>query len=504
MGDEYEYDDGFDDDDGFLYVEDEYGFVDELAETQIPDPGYSGTNYELERETMSWDWDDYPFWDELEYVDDAYWELEGPRPGLQQQDAGMVGQKRKRAMVVAKAGEKRRKVSALKGVAGREEMGDVVDAVVYKTHAERRVIPPSALVSGRGKVYALLPDWKTRFADQDGLVKTAGMPADMRKAAEAKEEDTPSKHAPQMVVLDEREEVGEEEEEDQDAHALNEEGDADGLASPDPELLKAILKQRLGEAGLDGVDEGAFMASIGKILAGETSDDSSVTNLTDLLLGKTAEDSAVKGFLSRQGISLGSAEAEAEDEEEGEEEDSAISGLDTSPAGAGKSMQMPLHSASSNGPARGRASKATGKKVTFDVRSSDVDVEVAGHQQERLPTPPPSQDPAAEHAEATSVGARAKRAKGPATRPSETKRITATAEENSGPGAQLERELVSEVDGAGASDALPVSTPPVLQSRKRKAPSLIHDADTDAAAGMEEVRAKKEPATRRTRSARAG
>ncbi len=27
MGDEYEYDDGFDDDDGFLYVEDEYGFV---------------------------------------------------------------------------------------------------------------------------------------------------------------------------------------------------------------------------------------------------------------------------------------------------------------------------------------------------------------------------------------------------------------------------------------------------------------------------------------------
>ncbi|KAK0319792.1 hypothetical protein LTR82_009127 [Friedmanniomyces endolithicus] len=497
MGDEYEYDDGFDDDDGFLYVEDEYGFVDELAETQIPDPGYSGTNSELERETMSWDWDDYPFWDELEYVDDAYWELEGPRPGLQQQNAGMVGQKRKRAMVVAKAGEKRRKVSALKGVAGRGEMGDVVDAVVYKTHAERRVIPPSALVSGRGKVYALLPDWKTRFADQDGLVKASGMPADMRKAAEAKEEDTPSRHAQQMAVLDEGEEVAEGEDQD----PLEEEEGIDGPAAPDPELLKAILKQRLGEAGLDGVDEEAFMASIGKLLAGEATNGDSVTNLTDLLLGKAAENSAVTGFLSRQRISLGSAETEEEDEEEGEEEDSAISGLDNSPAGAGKSMQMPLHSASSNGPVRGRASGAAGKKVNFDIRSSDV--EVVGHQQERLPTPPPSQDPAAEHSKATSIGARAKRAKGPATRPSETKRI-ATAEENSGPGAQLERELVSEVDGAGASDSLPVSTPAVLQSRKRKAPPLTHDADADAAAGMEEVRAKKEPATRRTRSARAG
>jgi len=468
---------------------------DELAETQIPDPGYSGTNYELERETMSWDWDDYPFWDELEYVDDAYWELEGPPQGQQQQGAGTVGQKRKRAAgAMVKAGEKRRKVSALKNVAGRGEMG-VVDPVVYKTHGERVVFPPPALVAGRGKVYALLPDWKTRFADADGLVETAGMPADMRKAAEAKEEDTPSKQPPQMVLLDEEEE----EDEGEDQGMTEEGGDVDGPAAPDPELLKAILKQRLGEAGLDGVDEEAFMSSIGKLLAGEASDDSSISNLAELLLGKAAEDSAVTGFLSRQGISLGPTEAEDEEEEGEEEEDSAISGFDTSPAGAGKSMQMPLHSAASNGPVR---SRATGKKVTFDVWSSEV--AEAGHQQERLPTPPPSQDLAAENANATSIGVRAKRAKGAAIISSPAKRNVAPAEANSTPGAQLEHELQDDVDSAGAGDPVPVSTPASLQSRKRKAPPLTHDADADAAAGMEGVRAKKEPATRRTRSARAG
>ncbi|KAK0252168.1 hypothetical protein B0A54_08154 [Friedmanniomyces endolithicus] len=495
MGDEYEYDDGFDDDDGFLYVEDEYGFVDELAETQIPDPGYSGTNYELERETMSWDWDDYPFWDELEYVDDEYWEVEGQPAGQQQQGAGTVGQKRKRAAgTVFNAGEKRRKVSALKGVVGRGELDGVVDPVVYKTHSERVVFPPPALVAGRGKVYALLPDWKTRFADEDGLVKTAGMPADMRKAAEAKEEDTPSKQVPPMVLLDEGDEVDEEEDQD----ALEEEGGMDGTAAPDPELLKAILKQRLGEAGLGDVDEEAFMASIGKLLAGEASDDSSISNLTELLLGKAAEDSAVTGFLSRQGISLGPTEAEdEEEEEEGEEEDSAISGLDTSPAGAGKSMQMPLHSAASNSPARGRASRSSGKKVSFDV-----EVKEEGHQQERLLTPPSSQDPAAENAK--SIGAGAKRAKGAAIVSTPAKRYVVPVEANSTPGAQLEHELQDEVDGAGAVDPVPVSTPAVLQSRKRKVPPVTHDADADAAAGMESVRAKKEPATRRTRSARAG
>ncbi len=142
-----------------------------------------------------------------------------------------------------------------------------------------------------------------------------------------------------------------------------------------------------------------------------------------------------------------------------------------------------------------------GKKVTFDVRSSDV--EVVGHQQERLPTPPSSQDLAAENAKTTSLGTRAKKAKGPANSVA-AKRNTATVEENSGPGAQLERELVIEADSADAGDAVPVSTPAAVQSRKRKAPPVTHDADAGAVAGMEEVRPKKEPATRRTRSARAG
>ncbi|TKA68826.1 hypothetical protein B0A55_08725 [Friedmanniomyces simplex] len=507
MADDYDYeDDGYDYDDAFLYVEDEYGFVDELAESQIPDPGYAGTNHELEGETMSFDYDDYSFWDEMEYVDDAYWDAEGRGTSRQQQgksaaEVVMAGQKKRKRVgggLAGLVGGKKRKVSEVRGVAGRDGEGKGgVETVVYRTHGERYGLPPPALMVGRGKVYALLPDWKTRFADQDGLVKTAGMPADMRKAAEAKEEDTPPKKARLVDMLHDGE--GEEEWDNEDPAAEEAEGGLEDLPALDPDMLKTILKQKLGEAGLEGIDEAAFMSSISKLLSGEATDDDATADLTNLLLGNAGGDSAVAGFLSRQGVSLDDAEEEAAEEEE-EEEDSAISGLDTSPAGAGTTMQMPLHSASSNGSTRGRATRGKEKKVTFDVPSSEVEMEVKGESLDRLPTPPPNED-VTEAAPEPSVKSTAKSraTRVPITNSAATKRNSAITEAG-GPNVHLNRELESEADGA--SDTLPAPAAAV-RSRKRKAPPLTQEAD--AAAGMEEVgRAKKEAATRRTRSARAG
>ena len=62
-------------------------------------------------------------------------------------------------------------------------------------------------------------------------------------------------------------EMGEEDEwEDDEGDGVGADG---GLAGLDPEMLKAVLKQRLADAGLQGVDEEAFMASLSKMLAGE-------------------------------------------------------------------------------------------------------------------------------------------------------------------------------------------------------------------------------------------
>ena len=62
---------------------------DELAETQIPDPGYAGTNYEIAMDDLD-DFDIFDYWDDLEYGDDSYWEYDGARPH--------TGPKRKRVM----------------------------------------------------------------------------------------------------------------------------------------------------------------------------------------------------------------------------------------------------------------------------------------------------------------------------------------------------------------------------------------------------------------------
>jgi len=278
---------------------------DELAETQIAEPGYAGTNNELELEHESSTYDLYEYWDDLEYGDDEFWTGEW-RQTRHQSDTE-VGQKRKRGMSskAVEANGKKRKVSSelsVRGTAAEPPPGPVV----FKSREGRsqhlqRVLP----LLTNGRTFALIPDWRTRYAHNAGVLDVGEMPVEMQRAAQAAGGhleilEHAKAHRPS---LDEAEEDDWEEEEDVERgtmHSLN------------PEMVQSILKQKLGEAGLEGVDEGVFMTTLGKMLAGEDGADEAAGELANSLLGKATEgDASLSGWLSQQGVSLESAAEDA-------------------------------------------------------------------------------------------------------------------------------------------------------------------------------------------------
>ncbi|KAK3116995.1 hypothetical protein LTR53_002077 [Teratosphaeriaceae sp. CCFEE 6253] len=482
MGDEYDYDvdEGYDYDDGWMYVEDEFGLADELAESAVPDPGYFA-GCELGAEFAGVDYDFYGYWDDLEYADDGYWEADAGRLRQAQsgREEGRAGTKRKRAGEVG-AG-KRWKVStthhSTSRLRGAGEVEGPRDVVVLMRQSERHPLAcrPAPAVQ-RGHAFALLPDWRRRFVDDDGLVKAASMPADMQRAAEADEETTPEKlrHAPRGMPLAGAEEEWEDDEEAADGAA------AGGLGGLDPGLLQAVLKQRLSEAGLAGVDQSAFLASINNLLSGGGANGDAMAGLADMLLGKAGGDAAVAGFLSQQGITLAE-EGEGEGgegeaaEDEDEEQDSAISGLAGSPALRGATQMLPLHPGSPSDEVGPRSAGRKKKKVAFDVPAPVTDEEEEAGS--LLSSPPLNPD---------------------STRTGE---ITIPAQ---GPTAQLERELN---DTTTTPPALSSGT---LRSRKRKAATsplavgrLPEQGDEDAET-VEGAKARKSAKTSRARGARAG
>ncbi|KAK5170628.1 uncharacterized protein LTR77_005217 [Saxophila tyrrhenica] len=297
--------DGFvdiDDDNAFewLYVEDDYPLADELAETQIPSPGFINAEHEL---AVISDFDPYEYFMDTEYGDNEYWD--NSRTG-----ASPTGEKRKRSAAAPKTAEKRRKLSS------------EYDNVVFVPMAER--IRPRDRAPTDPKTlrpFALLPDWRTRFSKTSGEIEEKPMPVDMKKAAESKDSDV----SPQALrrkdateTAGENEDEWEDEEEEPAEGAATEDLQAQ-LASLDPEMVKAILKQRMGDAGLEGMDEGAFMQTISKMLSGEGNADDAAGDLANSLLGQATagNDSALTGWLSQQGVSLD--EAKEGEEDEGEE-----------------------------------------------------------------------------------------------------------------------------------------------------------------------------------------
>ena len=146
-------------------------FQDELAETQVPSPGYAGVNEEIAME--SFEYDNYEYFGELEYIGDSYWDAR-----IKHLENVWAGEKRKSADDAegdAAVVKKRRKDAGL-------EPRDNVLFVPF----EARLAPTPPPVHGEGG-FALLPDWKERFPERAGeespIKSKKQMPADMRRAA---------------------------------------------------------------------------------------------------------------------------------------------------------------------------------------------------------------------------------------------------------------------------------------------------------------------------------
>ncbi|KAH9809815.1 hypothetical protein Tdes44962_MAKER06056 [Teratosphaeria destructans] len=480
--DDYDGDEmmGFDDELDWLYVEDEYSLADELAETQIAEPGYAGTNYELSMEDFEFDL--YAYHDDLEYGDDSYWEY-GLRQDISQLET--AGQKRKRGAHAKTAKmNKRRKVLGLLGtqaialtVAGAEQP----DPVLYMSQQERsRPRVPPVLEKRVG--YALIGDWRRRFAGEEGITHTEEMPVDMQKASEAQDDDTPAKH---------RQEVPGEVMEDEEGEWEDEEDDDNGevdLSALDPDILKQALKQKLKDAGLEGSDEGAFMDTLRRMLAGD--EDAAAGELANNLLGHATEEEgggAFSGWLSQQGVSLHRRE---------DDEASSVAPEEDAEMGRGGKVDKKQHSSPDSAVSGFESSQACTKGMAVRGASPELNQKVAAaasrEEYRGVTAQNPSDDatsrkPDAEHG-ASTVARRAGRNK--ATRAYVAKKnVTDSSGTRASPSEQLQGELQDDMELLGDQQSQE-------STRKRKAGAQ------DEIEGLKEQRAVKEPATRRTRGAR--
>lgn len=242
------------------------------------------------------DFDVFDYWDDLQYGDDSYWDYGGIR--------AQAGLKRKRiASSPITNNDKRRKLSLL------ETGGDNVRFVNWT--ARKEMATRTRPIVHRRASFALFGDWKQRFANDDGVILNKEMPAAMRRAAEGGHEDSPRKESnfsPSFASAEEEGPV------DVEAEQTADDMQAE-LASLDPEMLKSILRQKLGDAGLEGMDENALMHMIHKMLSGEEGADDAADDLTNSVLERATQgnDVALSGWLSQQGVSLDAAGAD-EDE----------------------------------------------------------------------------------------------------------------------------------------------------------------------------------------------
>jgi hypothetical protein len=290
---------------------------DELAETQVPSPGYAGVNDEIANE--SFEYDVYEYFGELEYGSDSYWDAR-----IKHLAAVRAGEKRKSGVDEDEAAvlKKRRKDGGL----------EARDNVVFIPFEERVApLPPKVCEEEQ---FALLADWKERFPEgiNDGSPTRKGkqMPADMRKAAEAEdEEDEEEDRDGEDLVADENEM-------DVDSDEYEDEDEGDTGAGPDQDVIMQVLRQKLADSGLGDVDESVFKDAIAKMLSGEGDSEDALGGLTSLLLGqKDGGGKAFEGFLAGQGVDVHrqeEAEEEAEEDEDANDQEEGESHINTQSA----------------------------------------------------------------------------------------------------------------------------------------------------------------------------
>jgi len=349
---------------------------DELAETQVPSPGYAGVNDEIANE--SFEYDVYEYFGELEYGSDSYWDTR-----IKHLASVRAGEKRKSGVDEDEAAviKKRRKDDGL----------EARDNVVFIPF-EKRLAPLPPKVHDEEQ-FALLPDWKERFPEgcDDGSPTRKRMPADMRRAAEAGDEED-AEDGEKPVAHENEMDVDDEEYEDED-----EDDDDDTGAGPDQNVIMQVLRQKLADSGLGDVDESVFKDAIAKMLSGEGDSEDALGGLTSLLLGqKDGGGKAFEGFLAGQGVDVHREEDAEEDADEDEDEDaqeeaeshitSQIAGPTSTPKNKTRSKTKSASTATPNHktPTTRGKSKATSSAATTTTSSKSKPASPIV-----VPSPPP-------------------------------------------------------------------------------------------------------------------
>ena len=492
---------------------------DELAETQIPDPGYAGTNFEIYQDHD--DMDLLSYWEEREYIDDEYW------------DNAQLG------ALASKSTAKRKREESIKespGAKRRRVLMESMDNVKYVSLARRLEMyyqPPPSLEAMRA--FALLPDWQRRFANDTGVITEKVMPEAMKQAAEAQDEETPPKKPQHDVLVEDGD--GDEWMDEDEAEGEGDEGEdvAAQLASLGPEALKAVLRQKFGDAMLGEAEEAAIMQTLSKILAGDQGADDAAGDLASALLGQATQggDSALTGWLSRQGVSLDAAE-----DEDGDDASSvattelpsgvskaAKSNVQVSPPDSaieiskqnGETKQMAMHGSSPSASVKKRAAPVDDedegaskrKKVVFDVPRTSESTYLTADENSNFDSTHPvdtqadastSEDPLMSDPTIHSTASK------PETNSEKTKATNDNAVKTN--------KSTSAISAGAKNYTKPTAAASAKQSRKRKAEV---DGDEDEivvtapkqkrparkAAKTEPEAPKTEPPARRTRSARA-
>jgi hypothetical protein len=180
--------------------------------------------------------------------------------------------------------------------------------MVARTKFVRTVTSPK-----RRSTFALLPDWRQRFADQSGAIQPKSMPADMKRAAESKDEDiTPpqTRHFDAMATDQGQDgDEGEWEDEDEENQLDTQQTEA---------AMASILGDRLKGTPLEGMDRGQLLETLSGMLSG--GGENAISELTNSLLGQTSEGggaamSGLRGWLSQQGASLPEGDEEEDDDD---------------------------------------------------------------------------------------------------------------------------------------------------------------------------------------------
>jgi len=272
--------------DNYDYVEDGYDIADELVSQAIPDaPEFDGADF----------WDDhtrYEYWNDIEYDTDGYNDVQPKekRKNKAVKTSDPITPKRLKRHAVDSPVSARKKRKIDEASSAPKTLPPIL--LVRKEAMEAGEAPTIDVT--RLSSYAILPDWRDRFSDNNEFSEFLSSGSLAVKLPHA------------TYLVEEEEEEGDEEGPDDEAGV--------GISQ---EALKMALQQHLGSLGvadLGNIDENMLLKLMEQMLSGEDVQDEMLDQIVDGVHDEEEEGQDTKklsGWISSQVKST-----EVDDEEE--------------------------------------------------------------------------------------------------------------------------------------------------------------------------------------------